>query len=832
MLHTAAVTNERVRILYTKAPASLTTAILGATIYSLLFKDQIALSVLVLWLGFMFLVTVFRVWLVLDYKKNKDNIPEHSKFENRFIFSVSLIGLGWAFIIFQGLTLPAFEYRIYSLLFLVSIISISVPILSSSMKALYFHVTPSMLISIPLLLARGGNDALLGAALIVFSAMVLRAAKDFYNTLIDSFTARFQAQEMAEHLKQLHHDKLESEQRMQGIMDYAPAAIYVKDLDGHFTFLNQKVADLHKMERKNIIGKTLHDILPEDIADVIYKNDLDVIKTGQPVKYEESTPLDDGLHHFLSIKFPLFDESGKVCAVGGVSTDITEGFRIEESLRISQQRLLLHREQSPLAVIEWNTDFEFLEWNPAAEKIFGFSEEEVQGHHITERILPESARPAVDKIWADLIANKGGFYSLNENITKDGRVIMCEWHNTPLVDHDGNVIGVTSLVDDVTKRQRDEENLRRSQKMDALGKLTGGIAHDFNNLLAIILGYAELLELKLKDQPKLEKYSHEVLSAGKRGARLTNKLLAFSSTEMSEASSININELLYAEQDMLIKTLTVRIKLVLDLDEALWSVWLNDSDLEDAILNLCINAMHAIEGNGQITIQTKNAELDEEDVQKLDLSPGDYVLLRITDTGCGMDDDTKEKIFEPFYSTKGEKGTGLGLSQLYGFVERSAAAIKVNSALDHGSEFLLYFPRYIGDDKNIITKETSTNHVGGNETILVVDDELALLNFLSEVLSQNGYNVLCAERAEQALKIMEKESIDLMLSDVIMPEMNGYQLASIVQEKHPDIKIQMASGFTDDSQLGIKDESLHENLLRKPYQAQLVLKRIRSLLDE
>ena len=707
MLHADAITNERVRILFAKAPASITSAVFATVLMALLFMGEIPLSVLLLWVGFMFLINMVRGWIIVDYKKHKDNIPNHSSFEKRYFLITCLVGGSWAFIIFMGLNLPDTEYRVYSLLLLVGIISISIPAFSSSIKTLYFYTAPSLIISIPLLLMRGGDDTLLGLCLIVYSVMALRSGKDFYNTLIDSFAARFQAQEMAENMKQLHHDKSETE-----------------------------------------------------------------------------------------------------------------------------QRLLLHREQSPVGIIEWNTDFEFLEWNPAAEKIFGFTEEEVQGQHITERILPESARPAVNKIWADLLANKGGFYSLNENITKDGRFIMCEWRNTPLVDKDGNVIGVTSLVDDVTKRQRDEENLRHSQKMDAIGKLTGGIAHDFNNLLGIILGYAELLDIKLKDQTSLKEYTHQIRQAGKRGAKLTKKLLAFSSKEISEANSININDLLLDEQDMLNKTLTARIELVFDLDETLWMVWLNGCDLEDAILNLCINATYAIEASGQIIIQTKNIKLDEVVAQQLDLRSGDYVLLSVTDTGSGMDEITKEKIFEPFYSTKGKEGTGLGLSQVYGFVERSTAAIKVNSEPNHGSEFLLYFPRYFGEDKNKITKENSSNHIGGNETILVVDDEPALLKFLSELLSEKGYNVLCAERADQALKIMEKESIDLMISDVIMPEMDGYQLASITQEKHPNIKIQMVSGFTDDSQLAIKDKSLHENLLHKPYQAQLVFKRIRSLLDK
>lgn len=216
-----------------------------------------------------------------------------------------------------------------------------------------------------MLLSRGGNDSAIGIALIVFSLMALRSGKDVSQTINDTLHLRSQTQIL---LEKLEHEKSSTVQRMQGIMNYAPTAIYVKDLDGYFTFLNQKVADLCNMQHDEIVGKTVYDILPKDIADVMHENDLEVINLKMPVKYQESAPLNGETRHYLSIKFPLFNDEGELSAVGGVSTDITERVHMEESLNISQQRLLLQREQSPLGVIEWNTKFEFLDWNPAAEK--------------------------------------------------------------------------------------------------------------------------------------------------------------------------------------------------------------------------------------------------------------------------------------------------------------------------------------------------------------------------------------------------------------------------------------------------------------------------------
>ncbi len=710
MLHTVAITNERVRILFAKAPASITTAIFAAVIIALLFKGEIPSSVLLLWLGFMFLINMVRGWIIIDYKKHKDNIPEHSIFEKRYFLLASLVGGNWAFIIFLGLNLPDFEYRLYSLLLLVAIISISIPAFSSSIKTLYFYTAPSLIVSIPLLLMRGGDDALLAAAVIVFSAMALRSGKDFYNTLLDSFTARFQAQEMAENMRQLHHDKSKTE-----------------------------------------------------------------------------------------------------------------------------QRLLLHREQSPVGIIEWNTDFEFLEWNPAAEKIFGFSEDEVQGHHITERILPESARLATNKIWADLLANKGGFYSLNENLTKDGRIIMCEWHNTPLIDQDGKVIGVTSLVEDVTTRQRDEENLRHSQKMDAIGKLTGGIAHDFNNMLGVILGYSRLLKKSaVGDNPKLIKYSDQIITAGERAKKLTTKLLEFSRKAPSSAETTRINKLLEGMRDMLQKTLTPRIKLEMNLQENLWPVWLDKTRLEDAILNMSINAMHAMPDGGILTLTSQNIQLINKDIHNMDINAGDYVLLSLDDTGIGMSREVQDRIFEPFFTTKGTEGTGLGLSQVYGFLQQSQCGIHIESEQGHGTRITIYIPRYHESEKEKL-EESSAESIDvppGEEIILVVDDEVILLELAEEILTTSGYTVLCAENADQALEILQSNSVDLMFSDVIMPGKDGYQLATEVEKLYPKIKIQMVSGFSDNLNLSLTNDKLHQQLLHKPYTSEQILLRVRELLDE
>jgi len=506
-------------------------------------------------------------------------------------------------------------------------------------------------------------------------------------------------------LEERNRDTVERNRRnMQAIMDHSPAIIYLKDTNGCYTFINQKFEDIFNIKREDVIGKSDHEVLPQDIADDFSHNAKAVIEAEKALETEEVISLDGSLHAYVSIRFPLVDDKGIVYAVCGISTDITD----------------------------------------------------IKQH---------------------------------------------------------------------------EEQIRRSQKMDALGKLTGGVAHDYNNMLGIILGYSELLANKLSNQPDLAKFAQEIQRAGERGVKLTNKLLGFSRKKSSVAEVLNINDVLHDDKHMLQKTLTARINLVLDLEDGLCDVFLDGSELEDAILNMSINAMHSMEAGGQLTFQTQNKYIDGRDARSLDMNTGNFVVLNIIDTGCGIDKPVLDKIFDPFFSTKGDRGTGLGLSQVYGFVQSNGGNIKVYSEPGKGTHFSLYFPSYYGkDNDNELEKDKKLETLTGKETILIVDDEPALLDLAAEILSQQEYKVICAQSARQALDLLENNTVDLMLSDVIMPEIDGYQLAASVQKKYPDVKIQLVSGFSDDRHLNMVDDNLHKNLISKPYNAQELLQGIRKLL--
>ncbi len=520
----------------------------------------------------------------------------------------------------------------------------------------------------------------------------------------------------------------------------------------------------------------------------------------------------------------------------GFMFDASEEHSMHEELRENEEFMESILDNMIDGVITIDETGVIQSFNKSAEEMFGYDADDITGKNVALLMSSttgdmhntyvsnyiESEHPNVIGIGRDLVAKR------KDDSLFPMRISVTELPTT----HNGKKWFIGSCVD-LTEQRQQEEQLRRSQKMDALGKLTGGIAHDFNNMLNIIMGYAEILRRKL-DNEEMVNFVGEIQNAGKRGAALTRKLLLFSSQQAAEERKTMINEVLHDDRNMLQKTLTARIVLKLDLADELWPVFLDKADLEDAILNICINAMHAMPEGGELHISTRNVALHDHKVRVAGLEPSEYVELSITDTGSGMDVATSAKIFDPFFSTKGDKGTGLGMSQVYGFIQRSHGDIKVFSEQGTGTRIVMYFPRYCGEESNKYKNEIELDEavLQGDETILVVDDEPSLLMLAEEFLGEKGYRVLTSESGERALEILAEEKIDLLISDVIMPGMDGYQLVSKVKELYPDVKLQLASGFTDDKLDHEDSDQLRENLLQKPFTVDELLHRVRTLLDE
>ena len=538
---------------------------------------------------------------------------------------------------------------------------------------------------------------------------------------------------------------------------------------------------------------------------------------------------------------PLRDLSGQVIGVACRVIDITAEFKAKQSLlsREYEQREILDSMLD--AVMSIDLDGILLSFNRAAEMLFGFSKTEIIGQNVNRLLAAPSKKQFTvfkqrfrqgDK---RLLGKSQEMAAQNSN----GDTFPVRLTMNALPDDGSGTVRLIGSCHDLSTFKQQEIQLRRAQRMDALGKLTGGIAHDFNNMLGVVIGYSSMLKRKLSSEPKLAKQAGQILHAAQRGASLTTKLLSFSRHQETVAARVDVNQLIREQLEILEKTLTVRITLNIDLDPQAWPVWLDNNDLEDALLNISINASHAIpdsSADAELAITSRNCTLDLDQQQALGLNDTDYLRLTLQDNGIGMDEETKEKIFDPFFSTKGVDGTGLGLSQVFGFITRANGAIRVHSTPGIGSEFTLYLPRY---------KEQFATHseppaldqaadmgglLGNGERILVVDDEADLNEFITELLTEQGYQVFSATNSKGALEILNRQPIDLLYCDVVMPGVDGYQLAEHVQQLYPQIIIQMTSGYTDDRQQQISDQSLHQNILYKPVDSNRLLNRIRRLL--
>jgi signal transduction histidine kinase len=406
---------------------------------------------------------------------------------------------------------------------------------------------------------------------------------------------------------------------------------------------------------------------------------------------------------------------------------------------------------------------------------------------------------------------------------------------------DGKPERMTGIETDISQRVAEEEALRRSAKMSALGTLTGGIAHDYNNMLSVILGYTDLLADLANGKPQipaeaaneLNTYLQEIQKAGSRGEHLTQKLLAFSQFKPLAVHRLDLNEVLNNSRTMLATSLTGRNQLSLDLAPSVWPIEINQSDLEDVLVNLSINAMQAMPAGGQLRMSTINISLGDSPGSTGALAAGDYILLEIEDTGTGIDEDNLSKVFDPYFTTK-EQGTGLGLSQAYGLMRRCGGDIRVSSERGHGTRFSLYFPRAssIQENPSAAAKAPHKHEHVGHEQILVVDDDPSIRQMTSRLLGLRGYDVLVAEGGAAALAILASGTVDLMISDIIMPGMDGKELAETCQQRYPSIKILLVSGYNEHFQPGETASKTQPAFLQKPYKSATLFALIRQLLDE
>jgi len=535
--------------------------------------------------------------------------------------------------------------------------------------------------------------------------------------------------------------------------------------------------------------------------------------------------------HTVNKSYQAYDE-GRYLLERSLEISSTEMQQMYDELkRSSQSTMKIMLDSMQNGVISIDSEGKILSYNCSATNIFGYSQDEVIEKNI-KMLMPEHYHQLHDesirKNFSNMLSMPIEVMAQHKNGNEFPLLFMVS--ELPVANEKQFIVSCF----DMTHQKQMNEQIRRSQKMDALGKLTGGISHDYNNMLGAMIGFAELIELRVKNDEKLTMYASQIIKAGRRGTQLTKKLLAFSRLHPEESMRVNINHILQNLNELLEKTLTVRVRTTMQLQHEVWAVWINQDELENSLLNLAINAMHAMPEGGALDIATENIHLSATQSSAINLPEGDFVKLSLSDTGCGMDAGTLSQVFDPFFTTKGNEGTGLGLSQVYTFVNHSDGGIHMESSLHQGTTISLYFPRYSGQaaEASADAEDEGVNiDQRGSARVLVVDDEPSLCFFVSEVLSNNGYNVLQANGGEEALEILSDNPVDVLISDVLMPGMDGYQLAQHVQQQYPDIKIQLMSGYTDNRQPAQSDIALSKSLLRKPMDSKEILQKVTELLE-
>jgi two-component system cell cycle sensor histidine kinase/response regulator CckA len=524
--------------------------------------------------------------------------------------------------------------------------------------------------------------------------------------------------------------------------------------------------------------------------------------------------------------------TGKPLRVVGIVQDITQRKQSEERIRRLAQAVEHSRELIAMGDREGRVTFA----NRAFLQTLGYSEEEVIGKPFSMTVLSRKNRPGLEEEMRRAILENREWKGECLHRRKDGSDFPVYLSVGPLTDSAGSVIGSMGIAQDVTERKKLEEQFRQAQKMEAVGRLSGGIAHDFNNLLGVIIGYSELVEERLSENDGLRRKVTEIKKAGQRAASLTRQLLAFSRQQVLEPRVLALNTVVVDIEKMLRRLIGEDIELATVLAPNLANVKADRGQMEQVIMNLVVNARDAMPHGGKIIIETKNIEVDETYAhQHGHVSPGEFVMLAVTDTGVGMDTETQSHIFEPFFTTKElGKGTGLGLATVYGVVKQSSGFIWVYSEPGHGTTFKILLPRV---EKPVQETERNPNTDGqqrGSETILLVEDDAALRELTLTLLAQQGYTVLAAANGHEALNIAQDRpqgQIHLLLTDVVMPGMSGPQVADELSVTHPDMKVLFTSGYTE---FAVGHEQIARAgrfLLQKPFTQRELTSKVREVLQ-
>jgi two-component system, cell cycle sensor histidine kinase and response regulator CckA len=624
-----------------------------------------------------------------------------------------------------------------------------------------------------------------------------------------------------------------AENKYRSIFENAIEGIFQSTPEGRYLSVNPALARMHGYESPEEMMSSITDMAQQLCVDPNQHAQLKRLLEEQAYvkNMEIQTRRKDGTRIMTSINARIVrDASGAVFCYEGSIEDITERKRTEEEL----QKLYRAVEQSPNSIVITDNQGNIEYVNPKFTELTGYSSAEVLGRN--PRILKSGELPMekYKELWKTITSGhdwRGEFH----NRKKNGELYWEYATISPIKNAQGVITHFLAIKEDRSVRKSLEEQLRQAQKMEAIGRLAGGVAHDFNNLLTAILGYSEMMEAKLKPDDPLRSHVREIFHAGERAATLVRQLLAFSRKQVIQPKVLNLNQVIGELDKMLRRLIGEDIDLVTRLDPRVGHIKADVGQIEQVVVNLAVNSRDAMPQGGKLTIETINARLgenhtgDPEDVQS---SP--YVMLSVSDNGCGMDSEVCSRIFEPFFTTKeAGKGTGLGLSTVYGIVNQNGGSISVYSKPGKGTTFRIYFPHVNEPVEPAIPYPKGEEASRGIETILIVEDDVLVRKLAVETLSKCGYHVLEATHGEEALRICRTHegTIHLLLTDAIMPGMTGSELVSRIEPLIKRIKVLYMSGYTDDVILRQGRLDPEMKFLQKPFTPSILLQKVREVLN-
>lgn len=636
----------------------------------------------------------------------------------------------------------------------------------------------------------------------------------------------------------------ESERKFHAVFDHAYQFLGLLSVEGKLLEANRTALKFSGVEEEGVIGKLFWEtVWWAHSPELREKVRLAVEKAarGEFIRFEASHFAADKSLHYVDFSLkPVSDESGKVVLLIPEGRDITEHKRAEEEMRSQAEFLQILIDSMPYPVFYKDRKGRYLGCNRAFEQFFGIPREEIAGKTVYE-IAPKELADIYERRDNELFEHPGTQIYEGCIQSIDGARHDVVFHKATFEGPDGSLAGLVGAIDDISERKRAEEEkqklqdqLAQSRKMESVGRLAGGVAHDFNNMLGVILGNAELALRILDPAHPLFRNIEEIRKAAERSADLTRQLLAFARKQTIAPKVLDLNETVERMLAMLRRLVGENIDLIWRPGRALWQVKIDPAQIDQILMNLAANARDAIEGIGKVSVETENVIADEAYcAAHVGISPGEYVMLAVSDDGIGMDPKTLSSVFEPFFTTKESgRGTGLGLATVYGIIRQNNGIINAYSEPGQGTIFKIYLPRHDGKHPygSLCAPRESTR--GGRETVLLVEDNSMLLDLAQNMLESLGYSVVSANTASEAIRLAAgyEGEIHLLLTDVVMPDMNGRDLAGHLLSLRPNLKCLFMSGYTANviAHHGVLDEGV--NFIAKPFSMQELAMKVREAL--